>query len=134
MGDEAVHVLFAMNRWEAKDVMVEKLTSGSHIVCDRYAYSGVAYTAAKGLDFDWCLNADRGLLEPDLIIYVDIDIETAKNRGGYGEERYEKIEFQDKVRDQYKRFQKLYEGKACWRNVDGNRSKEEVTADVQKIV
>ena len=99
MGDEAVHVLFAMNRWEAKDVMVEKLTSGSHIVCDRYAYSGVAYTAAKGLDFDWCLNADRGLLEPDLIIYVDIDLETAKNRGGYGEERYEKIEFQEKVRD-----------------------------------
>jgi len=41
------------------------------MVCDRYAYSGVAYSVAKGLDFDWCLGVDRGLVQPDLVLYLD---------------------------------------------------------------
>ena len=36
------------------------------------------------------------------IIQLDIDEETAKGRGGFGEERYEKIEFQRQVRTLYK--------------------------------
>ena len=38
------------------------LAAGTTVVCDRYAYSGVAFTAAKGipgLDLDWC-KARRG--------------------------------------------------------------------------
>lgn len=47
MGNEAVHLLFAMNRWEMKKQLVELLASGTNVVCDRYAYSGVAYSVAK---------------------------------------------------------------------------------------
>ena len=71
MGNEAVHLLFSMNRWENKSQLMEILRSGTDIVCDRYAYSGVAYSVAKGLDFEWCLGADRGLILPDLVIYFD---------------------------------------------------------------
>ena len=46
---------------------------GKNIVCDRYWYSGVAYSYAKGLDFDWCIKPDEGLIEPDLIIYLKAD-------------------------------------------------------------
>ena len=46
-------------------------------VCDRYAYSGVAFTSAKGLDLDWCKTCDRGLPAPDCIIYLDMPIEEA---------------------------------------------------------
>ena len=69
------------------------MLEGTNFVCDRYAYSGVAYSGAKGLDFQWCLNADRGLLKPDLVIYMDLDMETIKKRAGFGDERYEKVEF-----------------------------------------
>ena len=93
LNDEAVHLLFAMNRWEQKEDIISTLESGTSIICDRYAYSGVAYSGAKGLDFEWCLNADRGLVKPDLVIYIDIDMETIKERAGFGEERYEKTEF-----------------------------------------
>ena len=55
MGDEAVHLLFSMNRWETNSHLINMLQSGTNVVCDRYAYSGVAYSAAKGLSFDWCL-------------------------------------------------------------------------------
>ena len=32
----------------------EKLKSGTTVIIDRYAFSGVAFSAAKGLDLDWC--------------------------------------------------------------------------------
>ena len=69
MGHEAVHLLFAGNRWEEKRQIAELLESGTHVICDRYAYSGVAYSLAKGLNFEWCCGADRGLIMPDLVIY-----------------------------------------------------------------
>ena len=49
--DETVHLLFSANRWEASRGIVADLAAGTHLVCDRYAFSGVAYSAAKGLDF-----------------------------------------------------------------------------------
>merc|ERR1711907_505279 len=61
LGDEAVHLLFSANRWELSESIVHELNQGTTIVCDRYAFSGVAYTAAKGLAFDWCQAPDRGL-------------------------------------------------------------------------
>jgi dTMP kinase len=71
MGNEAVHLLFTMNRWEMKKQLVQMLESGTDVICDRYSYSGCAYSVAKGLDFDWCCSAERGLVLPDLVVYFD---------------------------------------------------------------
>ena len=84
----------------------EKLDSGINVVCDRYWYSGVAYSSAKGLNYDWCKNADKGLQKPDLVIYLKGDPEVLAHRQGYGVERFEKLEFQKKVG---KLFDKLLE-------------------------
>lgn len=53
--------------------MKDHLEKGITIICDRYWYSGVAYSLAKGMDFEWCLSSDKGELEPDLIIYLKAD-------------------------------------------------------------
>ena len=37
-----------------RSLMESKLKSGTTIIVDRYSYSGVAFSSAKGLDFDWC--------------------------------------------------------------------------------
>lgn len=34
--------------------MESKLRSGISLIVDRYSYSGVAFSAAKGLDLEWC--------------------------------------------------------------------------------
>lgn len=39
-----------------------------------------------------------GLPAPDVVIYLSVTPEVAEQRGGYGEERYEKKEMQAKVR------------------------------------
>jgi dTMP kinase len=68
---------------------------------DRYAYSGVAFSSAKGLDLEWCKAPDVGLLRPDVTLFLDIDPREAESRGGYGEERYEKSDFQLQVRERF---------------------------------
>lgn len=65
------------------------LNQGKNVILDRYVYSGVAYSAAKGLDFNWCLNCDIGLPKPDLIFYIEINNEEINQRKGFGEEIYE---------------------------------------------
>ena len=68
-----MHLLFSANRWEAVKTLKTRLNAGETLVCDRYAFSGVAFTAAKGtLDLEWCKNPDRGLPAPDAVIYLDV--------------------------------------------------------------
>ena len=85
MDDRAIHLLFSANRWEASKHLCQQLASGTTVVCDRYAYSGVAFSAAKegaGLSLDWCKSADIGLPAPDAVIFLDISQEEAEKRGG----------------------------------------------------
>ncbi len=49
------------------------------------------------MDVDWCKAPDVGLPAPDLVIYLSVTNEVAAARAGYGGERYEKAEMQDKV-------------------------------------
>ncbi|KAG2226027.1 hypothetical protein INT45_002493, partial [Circinella minor] len=99
LDDHAIHLLFSANRWEAMDSIVTKLKAGITLIVDRYAFSGVAFSAAKGLDLEWCKHPDVGLLIPDKVLFLDLPIEKAEQRGGFGVERYETRELQIKVRD-----------------------------------
>lgn len=47
LNDTAVHLLFSANRWEQQQSMLDDLNNGITLVVDRYAFSGVAFTAAK---------------------------------------------------------------------------------------
>lgn len=85
---EAIHLLFTVNRWECKRRMEELLLAGTSIVVDRYAYSGVAYSVAKGLSLAWCKNAEANLLKPDLVLLLSLSNEAILRRGGFGAERY----------------------------------------------
>jgi dTMP kinase len=57
------------------------------------------------LDLEWCRNPDIGLLSPDVVLFLDLDIEEAEKRGGFGMERYEKKELQVKVRGEFSKLQ-----------------------------
>nr|XP_029117867.1 thymidylate kinase isoform X2 [Elaeis guineensis]XP_029117868.1 thymidylate kinase isoform X2 [Elaeis guineensis] len=104
LDDQAVHLLFSANRWEKRLLMENKLWSGTTLVVDRYSYSGVAFSAAKGLDIEWCKAPETGLIAPDLVLYLDLPPEEASKRGGYGIERYEQLEFQRCVAHQYQKL------------------------------
>ena len=38
------HILFSLHRWEMVDYIQESLISGTAVICERYAWSGVVYS------------------------------------------------------------------------------------------
>jgi dTMP kinase len=100
LDDRAVHLLFAANRWEKAADIRRLLAEGTTIVCDRYSFSGIAYTTAKpdGPSFEWCLAPEVGLPAPDAVLFLTLSLDEQEARGDYGAERYEKREMQQ-VRD-----------------------------------
>lgn len=129
LDDHMLHLLFSANRWEKAEIIKEKLSSGETIVVDRYAYSGVAYSVAKGLPIDWCRAPDAGLPAPDVVIYLDLSPIAARDRGDYGDERYENLEMQRAVSET---FVKLRTKK--WVIVDANADEETVFARVLSAI
>ena len=83
------------------------LAAGTSVVCDRYAFSGLAFSMAKvhavpatielfqslmrpplqGLDQRFLQTPDTGLPLPDLTLFLTLSAQEAARRGGYGEER-----------------------------------------------
>jgi dTMP kinase len=122
----ALHLLFSSNRWERRAFIEETLAAGGCLVCDRYSFSGVAYSIAQGLDAQWCWQPERGLPAPDLIIFLELSAEAAKQRGGYGDEIYEKVEFQQKVATAFGGLKT-----PAWKVIDAGRDLDAVFADVR---
>jgi len=130
LDDRAIHLLFSANRWEKEKQIQRSLAAGTNIIIDRYAYSGVAFSAAKpGLSLNWCKQPDVGLPRPDLVVFMDVTEEVAKQRGGFGEERYEVAEFQRRVRQNYEQLKD-----ETWVEVCADGTLEEVESKLLDIV
>lgn len=118
----------------------QSLNSGETVICDRYAFSGIAFSASKVrpgsqsyplLDYAWCRGPDIGLPAPDITIMLDVSPEVAQSRGGYGQERYEKADVQRRVRDVFVRIGDEVEGAGGqWLVVDADASEK----DVQEVI
>ena len=165
LDDRAIHLLFSANRWEVALVpsstlcpfnfvfilllgscrsSIETLLSeGTTVICDRYAFSGIAFTHAKSLlisapvgasdilSYEWCRAPDAGLPAPDLTLFLDIAPEAARLRGGYGDERYEKRELQQRVREVFGRIEEdVRQSGGRWVTIDAGRDKEAVWSEL----
>lgn len=109
------------------------LASGTTVVADRYAFSGIAFSAQKGhhlnLTYEWCRAPEIGLPAPDLTLFLDVKPEIAMQRGGYGEERYEKQEVQTRVRQVFERIGKEI-GADRWAVIDAGQDRDKVADDI----
>lgn len=144
--DHSIHLLFSANRWEVAPTLAQTIADGTTIVCDRYAYSGVAFSSAKrgedksgngeDLSIHWCIGPDVGLPAPDAVIFLDLTQDEAELRGGYGGERYEKRDLQIRVRQRFAELQALDEanGSVPWHIIDASKTIEEVQADIWSVV
>lgn len=103
--DRSVHLLFTANRWELEPEIRKQIESGVTLIVDRYSYSGVVFTNAKQcIDFEWCCGPENGLPKPDLVLFLKLPISDMIKRSGFGDERYENVEFQNMVDKNYEKF------------------------------
>ncbi|CAD7077130.1 unnamed protein product [Hermetia illucens] len=84
--------------------MKQLLVNGTTLIVDRYSYSGVAFSTTKGLDLEWCKGPETGLPRPDRVFFLQINPTALENRGGFGNERFETTDFQEKVLKIYKQL------------------------------
>ena len=130
LSDQAVHLLFSANRWEAEPMMRKLINEGVTLVVDRYSFSGVAYSASKtnNMNFEWCKAPEEGLIKPDLVFLLQLNEGTAQKRSGFGKERYEKSEFQKNVLDN---FNKLSDN--TWQYIDADKEVHEIHEKITKL-
>ncbi|GAA5890791.1 hypothetical protein JCM8208_003049 [Rhodotorula glutinis] len=129
LDDRAIHLLFSANRWERANQILRDLESGTTVVCDRYAFSGIAFSVVKGLSPTWCRAPDIGLPAPDLVLFLRISPSAAQTRGGFGNERYETSEIQRGVEREFAALARSVE-QGVWRDVDAERGVESVAKEV----
>lgn len=84
----------------------------------------------QGLDFNWCAAPDSGLASPDAVIFLDILPELAAERGDYGSERYERLDFQKRVHSAYLKMR----DERTWHFVDASKSPELVESQIDSII
>lgn len=124
------HLLYSINRHEKKNFMEEKLYNNYNIISDRYIFSGIAYSLANGLDYNFCLNTEQYLIKPDLIFYFDIPIsETNKRRKSLKIDIYETSNFQSKVKEAYSKIKNK-----DWIIINAEQTPEEITNIILKHI
>lgn len=132
--DHSIHLLFSANRWEVAKSIEQDIASGTTVIVDRYAYSGVVYSAAKAnptLSLDWAWQPEIGLPRPDICLFLGISPEEAAKRGGFGAERYENEAMQTRVREL---FQTIFEKMQDVAIIDAGKSIDEVSKEIQGAV
>lgn len=107
------------------------------MIIDRYYYSGCVYSAAKNnplLSLAWSRHPEEGLPRPDICIFLDISADEAAKRGGYGEEKYESKQMQDRVRQLFAEMQQAAHDQDDFVKIDAGASLGEVEERVMKAV
>lgn len=124
------HLLYSLNRHEKKNFMEEKLYNNYNIICDRYIFSGIAYSLTNGLDYNFCSNTEKYLIKPDLTFYFDISIsETNKRRKSLKTDIYETSNFQSKVKEAYSKIKNK-----DWIIINAEQTPEEITNIILKHI
>lgn len=112
------------------------LRQGTTLIVDRYSFSGVAFTHAKlnpSLTLEWCINPDIGLLSPDLVLFLNVSPQAAQTRAGFGQERYESADMQQRVRTAFEKVADHVKG-IDWIQIDADQSMDQVGLDIQTHV
>ena len=128
---QAVHLLYSANRWEVAQTITKNLQNGINVICDRYAFSGIVYSIANGLDENWCLSPDSGLPKPDDVIFLELTLEEAeRRRKTMATDRYENTEFQKKVKAAYEKMRDTMH----WTCVDATLDRETLALTIADLV
>ncbi len=95
--------LFTQDRRDhVNNLILPNLEQGVYVICDRFKASTCAYQSAQGIQTEKLFEMQSKIkIVPDITFLLDIDPETALKRGSGKTEKFEKVGFLGRVRDQY---------------------------------
>ncbi len=89
-------LLFAADRMILMDKIRDEESKGKIVISDRSFYSSMAYQSPS----EWIAEINKFVRKPDLVILLDLDVETAVSRC-QGTDEFEKKAFLSKVQKNY---------------------------------
>ena len=132
----AMQLLFSADRAKHISEIKSELEKGSIILCDRYMFSTFAYGASNDLDVDFLKYINKKFLVPDITFIIDLPADISIDRilkrvNENKPKMYEKQHILERAREEYIKMKKEYNNYFV---IDGNRSIEEVSKDIIKIL
>ncbi len=117
-------------RAHVRDLIEPSLRKGRVVVTDRYYLSTVAYQGARGHDAKVILReCEAEFPVPDLVVLLEIEpragLDRVQARGGVVEEIFERVEFQQRVAEQFAALDCPYITR-----IDGARDVDAVARDI----
>lgn len=133
LSPEVEALLFVADRGVHTDAMKKDIEDGYFVICDRYYLSTLAYQSASGMDLDWLKRMNsKVIMEPDITILLDVDPELSLARVGKRGEttRFEKLEYQKRVREAFLSLSK----EKSYPIVDASKDMDSMCDDIIKII
>lgn len=77
----AGHLLFSAQRFTKKEFCLSSLSTNDVVLVDRYIHSEIAYSVGvHGWYQQWCEKTENGLVEPDILFWLDLDSFSSQKR------------------------------------------------------
>ena len=97
------HILFSLHRWEMVDLIQESLVTGTAVVCERYAWSGVVYSYVSNprMPLEAYMTCDHGILQPDVVVLLTTTPRESIGRRNAISPQFEDENIQQKLWDTY---------------------------------
>lgn len=143
-GVEELFMLYLIDMVRNRATVDKELGDGSILIMDRYFLSTVAYQSAGGFDYEKAKAIENlfALQKPDVVFYIDLPAKEAllrkkmqKASAGKTVDRHEgDVEFEERIRQFYKRMIADGFGARRWVVIDGHKKPEEIGKEVAEVV
>ncbi len=112
ISEDELQLWFILNRYQYQEKLKELLEQGYLVIAEDYVGTGIAWGVAKGLELEWCENANKHLLKEDLtvLIHGQRDL-NAVEEGHVHEQNHELV---DKCADVFSKLADKYN----WKRVE----------------
>jgi dTMP kinase len=140
LAEREMALLFAADRLEHSRLVESKLLTGSHVICDRYIFSSLAYqTLDPAIDPKWVMEINSGFARPHLTLFLDVGVDECLRRiAARNENRtvYEKKDFLQTIGRNYKRLASSYykDHVGPIQIIDGTPPPDDVHANVMRAL
>lgn len=118
-------LLFAADRTLLMDTICKEEEKNRIVISDRSFYSSLAYQNGE----EWIAQINQHALEPDLVILLDLEIETALTRCE-GTDSFEEADFLESVRQRYLKLAQNHDFVV----INANNGVNKVHSDIKRIV
>ena len=129
---------------QLENKIIPALKAGFIVISDRYIYTLIARSSARGIDKNWLHNLFSFAIKPDLVFYLDVDPYNLIHRvfqKNYSLDYYESgadlgisndiydsfIKYQYSLKKEFEKMRSRY----SLINIDGNKNIEEVYQQIQ---